>query len=58
MVNFVVSRVTGIYNRSGLQAAQAEYRLYFVRTNIYVSQKAGVDAKLKELGREDIIVNK
>lgn len=57
MVAFIVRQIENKAKIS-LEEGQELYRKYFINTKLYASYKAGVDAKLKADGYEDVIVKK
>lgn len=53
---FIASRIKGAYKKGGLEEAQNKYRIYFVKTNLYLDEKPEVDTILATDGLEDCIV--
>lgn len=55
MTTFIARMIIKARQRS-LEAGQAKYRAYFVRTHIYADYKADVDTILTTDGYADVIV--
>lgn len=56
MVGFISITIKETFDKSGLEAAQAKYRAYFINTTRYARFKADVDTVLQTDGYDNCIV--